>query len=107
MAERRLSMAPRIAIVIAGDTSCLMVSQVIAGTWASGSSLEMEKRSPMVSMLLTPAKLFSSSATTVIRMMATSEPGIFLLNRGVMAITTTLAIPMMAVHMSVVFIFCI
>src|SRR5574344_413384 len=105
VAERRLSMAPRIAMVMAGDTSCLIVSHVISGTWASGSSLDIEKRSPIVSILLIPAKFFNNKATTVMRIMATSEPGIFLLKRGVMAITTTLTIPIMAVHMSVVFMF--
>ena len=96
VAESRLSMAPRIAMVMAGDTRFLMVSQLISGTCAAGSSLLIEKRSPMVSMLVTPAYCFRMSATTVIRIMAMSEPGIFLLKRGVMAMTITLTTPMRA-----------
>ena len=107
VADKRLSMAPNMAMVIAGDTSCLIVSHVISGTWALGSSLEIENLSPMVSMLPIPPKFFNNNATIVINMMATREPGIFLLNRGVMAMTITLAIPIMAVHRSVVFMFCI
>ena len=56
----------------------------------------------MVSIDVTPAKFFSSSAATVITIMAISEPGIFLLKRGVTAISSTLATPMMALHMSMV-----
>ena len=102
VADSKLSMAPKIAMVSAGDTSLLMVSHVISGTCASGSSPEMEKRSPIVSMLLMPAKFFNRSATTVMRIIATSEPGIFLLNFGVMAITTTLRMPMRVVIRSAV-----
>ncbi len=87
---------------MAGDTRLLMVSQFISGTWAEGSSLLMEKRSPMVSMLSTPANCLSNNAMTVIKMMATREPGIFLLNFGVTAMTTTLTMPMRAHHGSIV-----
>ena len=95
-ADSRLSMAPSMAMVRAGDTRLLMVAHVISGTCASGSCPLIEKRSPMVSMLSTPANCLSSSATTVIRMMAMSDPGIFLLNLGVMEMTTTLTTPMRA-----------
>ena len=70
--------------------------------WASGMALLTEKRSPMVSMLVTPANCLRSSAATVITMIATSDPGIFLLNLGVTAIITTLSIPTAAHHQSVV-----
>ena len=85
-------------MVSAGETRLLMVSQFISGTCAEGSSLLMAKRSPIVSMVVTPANCLSSNATTVMMMMATSEPGIFLLKRGVMAMTTTLKMPIMAHH---------
>ena len=41
-------------MVSAGDTRLLMISHDRAGTVALGNSLLMEKRSPMVSMLVTP-----------------------------------------------------
>ena len=85
-------------MVMAGETRLFTVSHVIAGMWASGSSLLMAKRSPMVSTVLTPANCLSSSTATVMMMMAMSEPGIFLLNFGVTAITATLSIPTAALH---------
>ena len=102
VADSSDSMAPRMAMVNAGDTRLFIVSHVIGGTCASGSSLLIENLSPMVSIDVTPAKFFSSSAATVITIMAISEPGIFLLKRGVTAISSTLATPMMALHMSMV-----
>ncbi len=66
----------------------------------------MAKRSPMVSIEETPAKFLSSSATMVITIIAMSEPGIFLLNFGVMAIMAMLATPVSAHQMSVVLKFC-
>ena len=93
VADSSDSMAPSMAMVNAGDTRPFIVSQFISGTCAAGSSLLMAKRSPMVSMDITPAKFFSKRASTVIMIMATSEPGIFLLKRGVMAMITTLNTP--------------
>ena len=57
-----------------------LLSHVKAGTVASGSCELMLKRSPMVSMLSTPAYIFNNKATRVMTMMATREPGIFLIN---------------------------
>ena len=93
VAESRLSMAPRMAMVNAGATRPLIVSHDNSGTTASGSSDEMLKRSPMVSMVVMPAYCFSSSTTMVITMMAISEPGMRLLNLGVVAMMAMLASP--------------
>ena len=101
-ADSRLSMAPSMAMVRAGDTRLLTVSHVMFGISACGRELLMEKRSPMVSMVVTPAYCFSSSATTVITMMAISEPGIFLLILGISMMTATLATPMTELHRSAV-----
>ena len=112
VAESSDSMAPRMAMVMAGETSPLTTSHVSWGTCAPGSSLEMEKRSPMVSMEVTPAYCLSSSAATVIRMMAISEPGSFwskeergLRKRATLfqpAIMTTETMPTPALHQSIV-----
>ena len=96
------SMAPSMAMVRAGDTNPLMVSHVISGTCAPGSWLLMEKRSPMVSTLSTPANCLSNSTATVITTMAMSEPGIFLLKRGVTTMMITLTMPTAADRQSIV-----
>ena len=101
-AESKLSIAPRMAMVSAGDTRLLMVSHVICGMSACGSELLMEKRSPIVSIVVTPAYCLSNNARTVIMMMATSEPGIFLFIFGISMMTATLAIPTMELHKSAV-----
>ena len=54
VAESSDSMAPSTAMVSAGGTRLFMVSHVIAGTCMSGMSLLTLKRSPMVSMVVTP-----------------------------------------------------
>ena len=74
----------------------------MAGTCTSGMALLTLKRSPMVSMLVMPAYCLRSRAAMVITMIATSEPGIFLLNFGVMAIITTLTMPTSEHHRSAV-----
>ena len=55
VAESNDSMAPSTAMVRAGCTSCFTPSHVNTGTAADGSSARMLKRSPIVSMLSTPA----------------------------------------------------
>ena len=60
----------------------------------------------MVSIEVTPAKFLSNRATIVIKIMAISDPGIFLLNFGVMAMIMTLATPIMVHQMSMVLKFC-
>ena len=102
VADSSDSMAPSTAMVSAGATSPLTVSQVSSGTVAPGSCELMLKRSPMVSMLVTPAYCFSSRAAMVMRMMATSEPGMRLLNFGVTAMMATLTRPTRALHRSMV-----
>ena len=74
----------------------------MAGTCMLGISLLTLKRSPMVSIDVMPQYCFSSKAAIVMTMMATSEPGIFLLNLGVMAIIITLTIPTIEHQMSAV-----
>ena len=101
-AESKLSIAPKMAIVIAGDTRFLIVSHESAGTVASGSELLIANRSPIVSMLSTPANCLRSNAATVITMIATSEPGIFLLTFGVSIMITTLTIPITELQRSTV-----
>ena len=101
VAESSDSMAPSTAIVIAGPTSILIVSHERAGTVAEGRVELMSKRSPMVSMVVTPAYSFSRSTTTVTRMMATSEPGIFFSTRCDRTIITILAMPIPALHGSI------
>ena len=106
VADNRLSMAPNTAMVTAGPTSPLMVSHDRAGTTAPGSVELMLKRSPMVSMVVTPAYSFSNKAATVITTMATSEPGSAFsgerlnmrANVGHRAISITLTIPTNALH---------
>ena len=93
VADSSDSMAPSTAMVIAGATRLFIVSHVITGTCTSGMALLTLKRSPMVSMLVMPAYCFRSRAAMVITMIATSEPGIFLLNFGVMAMIITLTTP--------------
>ena len=61
----------------------------------------MEKRSPMVSIPLTP-KLLSARHRIVIRIMATSEPGSFLLILGVNIIVSMLSTPMSSDHQLIV-----
>ena len=56
----------------------------------------------MVSIDVMPQYCLSSKAAIVITMIATSEPGIFLLNRGVSVIITMLTMPTIAVHQSIV-----
>ena len=108
VAESSDSMAPSIAMVIAGETSPLITSHDSSGTWAPGSWLEIEKRSPMVSIELMPIYCFRSKAAIVITMMAISEPGNFrstLLIRatfGQRAMTATEPIPTAALHQSIV-----
>lgn len=82
VAESRDSMAPSTAMVMAGDTSCLMAVQFRSGTFMPGSSALMEKRSPMVSTLVARPYCFSRYTPTVITMMAMSEPGHFVRNPG-------------------------
>ena len=101
VADSSDSMAPNTAMVTAGPTRLLMVSHDRAGTVASGSSEWMLKRSPMVSMEVMPAYCLSSRATTVMMMIATSEPGTFLLKRGVRAMMTTLATPITVLQRSI------
>ena len=68
------------AMVIAGDTSPFITSHDKAGTCASGSWLEIEKRSPIVSIVVMPAYCLSSRAATVMTMMAIRLPGSFFKN---------------------------
>ena len=95
-------------MVMAGDTSPLITSQVSWGICAPGNWLEIEKRSPMVSMEVMPAYCLSNRAAMVIKMMAIRLPGNFfnrsLLcdNRGQRAMTITEPIPTAALQMSVV-----
>ena len=111
VADSSDSMAPRMAMVMAGDTRPLMVSHDRAGTVAPGSWLDIEKRSPMVSMVVTPAYCFSSRATMVITIMAISEPGSFPRNEergrspvsfGHKAMRATLPMPTAALQQSMV-----
>ena len=55
VAESSDSIAPRMAMVTAGEISPLIVSQVMLGTLASGKAALMLKRSPMVATEVTPA----------------------------------------------------
>ena len=103
-------MAPNTAMVTAGPTSPLIVSHDSSGTTAPGSCDEMLKRSPIVSILVMPAYCFSSKAATVIRMIATSEPGSarngdrwnLRANMGHEAMSATETIPTKALHQSIV-----
>ena len=90
-------MAPSMAITIAGWARRVMVSQLRLGTAGCGRLEEMVKRSPMVSMPSMPRRL-RMSATTVIRMMATSEPGMRRLILGVNTMTRMLHTPIRSVH---------
>src|SRR5574344_297921 len=94
-------MAPNTAIVTAGPTNPLMVSHERAGNVASGSSEWMLKRSPIVSMVVTPAYCLSNKAATVMIIIATNEPGTFLLTRGVSAMIMTLATPITVLQRSI------
>ena len=113
MAESSDSMAPRIAMVMAGAANPLMVSHESAGMVASGSEELMLNRSPMVSIVVTPAKFFNNRTATVMMMMATRDPGIFFnaprgevleirwVMEGHSPISTTLQIPHKALHGSI------
>src|SRR5574344_126051 len=94
-------MAPSTAMVTAGETRFLMVSHVIAGTCAAGSWLLIENRSPMVSIVITPANCLSNHATIVITIMAISEPGTFSQQRGITTIITTLDNPTIVLQKSI------
>ncbi len=107
VAESNDSMAPRMAMVMAGETSPLMTSQVRSGTCACGSVAEMEKRSPMVSMVVTPAYCLRRAAAMVISTMAISEPGSLPMAKrcvsfGQRAMTATEPKPMRALQRSMV-----
>ena len=108
VAESKDSIAPRIAIVIAGDTNPLITFHEIEGISASGNWFEIENLSPIVSTLSTPAYCLSSSTATVITMMAIRLPGsffntlLYLAIIGHAAITATEPIPTPALHRSMV-----
>ena len=96
MAESKDSIAPRTAMTIAGGISDFIVLKDNAGNVASGSLLLMAKWSPIVVIDVIPAYFLNSNADTVIIIIAISDPGIFLLNFGDIAITITLTIPIAA-----------
>ena len=107
VAESNDSMAPRMAIVMAGDTSDLMTSHVSEGTSAPGNWLDIENLSPIVSIDTTPAYCFSSRAAIVITIIAISEPGSFDNAEcpaifGHKAIIATLNTPTPALQLSIV-----
>ena len=102
VAESSDSIAPSMAMVMAGDIRLWMVSQVIPGTATSGSSELMLNRSPIVAMLSMPAYFFRRKTMTVISTMAMSEPGIFFENFGVMAMIKILNTPTSVDHQSMV-----
>ena len=92
-------MAPRMAIVRAGEMSPLTDSHVSVGTFASSPVGLIWKRSPMVSTCMPKCSVITIPAI-VITMMAMSEPGIFLEISGVQAIITTESTPTMVVARS-------
>ena len=110
VADSSDSMAPSTAIVTAGPTNPLIVSHVSSGTTAPGRVELMLKRSPMVSMVVTPAYSLSSRATMVMRIIATNEPGSAFsgdrwnirASMGQEAMSVTLNIPTIADHVSMV-----
>ena len=90
MAESKDSIAPRMAIVIAGDTNPFMTFHDIEGISASGNWFEIENLSPIVSTLSTPAYCLSSSTATVITMMAIQVASLL---SGAVITETVFAIP--------------
>ena len=68
VAESRLSMAPRMAMVKAtGMSVCIMVHEIV-GTTMSGNWLWMWKRSPMVSSPTMPYCFMMSTAAVPTKM---------------------------------------
>ena len=92
-------------MTIAGAINDFIVLIDNAGIVASGSLLLIAKWSPIVVIEVTPAYSLSNNAATVIMIIAMSDPGIFLLNFGDIAMTITLAIPINAFHGVIVPIF--
>ena len=92
-------MAPRMAMVMAGERSPLMLSQLSDGMSASGTDGLISKRSPMVSTWMLKYSVMMMPAM-VMTMIATSEPGTFLLTMGVQAMMTMERMPTMAVARS-------
>ena len=98
VAESNDSIAPSAAIVTATGNRFLMASQLSAGISAFGSCELMEKRSPIVSILSMPRKLFKHHTPMVTSIIATNEPGIFFEILGVTAIIMTLVTLTMKFH---------
>ena len=96
-AESSDSMAPSMAMIMAGWARRVMLSQVIRGTSGCGRADEMVKRSPMVSMPSMPRD-FRPRAARVMRIMATREPGMRRLTLGVNTMIRMLHTPTSRAH---------
>jgi len=98
VADKRDSIAPSTAMVIAAGSKPFIASQFSVGTSAPGNCAFILKRSPIVSMESTPTYVLSTYTNKVMAMIAISDPGIFLENLGVIAMIMILAILTIVFH---------
>ena len=84
MAERSDSIAPNIAIVNAGGNKSFSIEKIVcpsfnvsSGKCGTGNPEGNLYKSSIVVIPLSPANFFNAQTTSVAKIIATSEPGIF------------------------------